>query len=45
VDHAQEYALAHPLNRANNPEDLPPLTHRRTIPGGNLLTIILAVDR
>jgi hypothetical protein len=45
MDEVQAYALAHPLNRANNPEDLPPLTDHRTIPGGNLLTIILAVDR
>jgi hypothetical protein len=45
MDDAQRYALTHPLNRANNPEDLPPLTHRRTIAGGNLLTVILAVDR
>jgi hypothetical protein len=42
---AQAYALAHPLNRANNPADIPPLTRRRTIPGGNLLTIVLAIDR
>lgn len=42
---AQAYALAHPLNRTDHPEDLPPLTQHRTIPGGNLLTIVLAVDR
>jgi hypothetical protein len=45
MDDQQRYALEHPLNRANNPEDLPPLTQRRIIPGGNLITIILAVDR
>lgn len=45
VDEQQAYALAHPLNRANHPEDLPPLTRETVIPGGNLLRVVLAVDR
>jgi hypothetical protein len=46
VTDQQEYALAHPLTRADvDPAVLGPLTRENTTAGGNLLRILLAVDR
>lgn len=41
----QAVALAHPLDRADDPERLRQLTHDQVLPGGNVLRTILAIDR
>lgn len=41
----QTFALSHPLNRASDLKLLPKLTTDRVVPGGNLLRVILAIDR
>jgi hypothetical protein len=45
MDDAQRYALEHPLNRADDVTLLQRLTTDTVIPGGNLLRVILAIDR
>lgn len=41
----QSFALAHPLNRANDVALLRQLTHDQVLPGGNVLRVILSIDR
>lgn len=42
----QAHALANPLNRADIDQgQIGDLTHDRLLPGGNLLRVVLAVDR
>lgn len=42
----QAYALAHPLDRADlGVEAIKALTRETVLPGGNLLRVVLAVDR
>ena len=45
MNRRQEYALAHPLNRADDLAALVPLRTTRKHATGVLLTTILAVDR
>lgn len=41
----QLHALRHPLNRADDFDLLQQLTTDTVVPGGNLLRVILAIDR
>lgn len=45
MNDAQAFALANPLNRADDFHLLPQLTTDTVVPGGNLLRVILAIDR
>jgi hypothetical protein len=45
MNERQRYALRHPLNRADDFDLLPQLTTDTVIPGGDLLRMILAIDR
>lgn len=45
MNERQALALAHPLNRAMDLATISRLTHDRMVPGGNILRVILAIDR
>jgi hypothetical protein len=46
MNERQAWALAHPLNRADiDQEQIAILTHDRVMRDGNILRVILAVDR
>lgn len=45
MNDAQAFALAHPLNRADDFHLIHQLTTDTVVPGGNLLRVILAIDR
>lgn len=45
MDDRQRHALAHPLNNARDLTQLAGVTYDEELPGGNLLRMILAIDR
>jgi hypothetical protein len=45
VNDRQRYALEHPLDNARDVSQLAGVTYNDELPGGNLLRMILAIDR